>query len=103
MTEEHPRHRLDGVVHSPVRLSVMACLAKVDRAEFRFVREALVVRAATLSKQVALLEAVGFVEVTKGHVGKQPRTWLSLTAAGHAALSRYLTVLRAIVDGAQGP
>ena len=34
-----------------------------------------------------------------GDVGKRPRTWLSLTAAGRAAYERHLAALRAIADG----
>ncbi|MEV4613059.1 transcriptional regulator [Kitasatospora sp. NPDC049258] len=101
--EGHPRYQLDGTIHSPIRLSIMACLAKTDRSEFRVVRETVVIRAATLSKQVTLLEAAGLVEVTKGYVGKQPRTWLALTPAGRTALSRYLSALRAIVGDIEAP
>ena len=50
----------------------------------------------TLSKQVALLEGVGYVHVKKGYVGKRPRTWLRLTPAGRAALGAHLAALRAI-------
>jgi DNA-binding MarR family transcriptional regulator len=49
-----------------------------------------------LSKQVALLETAGYVEVTKGRVGRRPRTWLALTGVGQAAYARHLDALRAI-------
>jgi heme A synthase len=29
----HPRHRLDEVIHAPVRFSIMATLAAADKAE----------------------------------------------------------------------
>lgn len=93
----HPRHQLDEVIHSPVRLSVVSALSGVDRAEFGEVRDAVEVSDSVLSKQVAALEAAGYVEVTKGRVGRRPRTWLALTRDGRAALEAHLTALRALL------
>jgi DNA-binding MarR family transcriptional regulator len=94
----HPRHRLDPVVHFPIRLSIMACLAEVTEAEFGFVMETVEINAATCSKQVAALETAGYLAVRKGYVGRRPRTWLSLTGRGREALAAYLDALRAIAD-----
>lgn len=94
--EQHARFRLDEVIHAPVRFSIVAALAKVDQAEFSAVRDAVQVSDSVLSKQVALLEQAGYVIVKKGYVGKRPRTWLSLSTAGDAALRRHLAALRAI-------
>jgi DNA-binding MarR family transcriptional regulator len=95
----HPRHELDDVIHSPVRLSTMAALAAADRAKFGYVRDTVEVTDSALSKQVATLENAGYVKVTKGYVGKHPRTWLSLTRAGRKAYARHLAALRAIAAG----
>ena len=92
----HPRHRLDPVIHFPIRLSIMACLAEVAEAEFGFVMKTIEVNAATLSKQVVVVESAGYVAVRKGYVGRRPRTWLSLTRAGRDALAAHLDALRAI-------
>ena len=96
MTGAHPRHRLDPLIHAPIRLSIMAFLAEVDRAEFSLVRDSVEVTAPALSKQVSMLEEAGYVKVDKGYVGKRPRTWLSLTAPGRRAMTRHLEALRAI-------
>jgi DNA-binding MarR family transcriptional regulator len=93
----HARHRLDPVIHSPVRLSIVACLAAAERAEFGFVRDTVEVSDSVLSKQVSNLEEAGYVKVKKGYVGKFPRTWLSLTAAGRRAFDAHLAALGAIV------
>jgi len=34
----HPRHRLDELIHTPVRLSVMAALSAADSIDFRNLR-----------------------------------------------------------------
>ena len=92
----HARHRLDEVIHAPVRLSVVAALATVDEAEFGVVRDSVEISDSVLSKQVSTLEAAGYVRVRKGYVGKRPRTWLSLTRAGRTAFERHLVALREI-------
>jgi DNA-binding MarR family transcriptional regulator len=92
----HPRHQLDELIHSPVRMSIVATLAAADRAEFAFVRDTVEITDSALSKQVATLEKAGYVKVIKGYIGKRPRTWLSLSAAGRAAYERHLAALRAI-------
>lgn len=94
----HPRHRLDVVIHSPVRFSIVATLAGAGQAEFKFVRDTVEVSDSVLSKQVSALESAGYVKVKKGYVGKRPRTWLSLTAAGRRAFKDHLAALREISD-----
>jgi len=99
MTEadgRHARHRLDEIVHAPVRFSIVAVLAGVDEAEFAFVRDTIEVSDSVLSKHVSRLEDAGYVSVRKGHVGKRPRTWLALTTSGRQAFERHLAALRTI-------
>jgi len=53
-----------------------------------------------VSKQVALLEGVGYVHVKKGVRRQTPRTWLSLTPLGRERFARQLVTLRAIAERA---
>lgn len=92
----HPRHRLDDLLGHAVRLSVVAALAGVQKAEFALVRDTVEVSDSVLSKQAALLEDAGYVAVEKGRVGRRPRTWLSLTSTGRTAYERHVEALRAI-------
>ncbi len=95
-TVQHPRHDLDDLLTHAVRFSVVAALAGVQKAEFAAVRDSVEISAPMLSKQVALLEGAGYVDVEKGRVGRQTRTWLSLSAAGREAYHRHVAALRAI-------
>ncbi len=92
----HPRRDLDDLLAHAVRFSIVAALAAVQKAEFAAVRDSVEISDAMLSKQVALLESAGYVEVEKGRVGRRPRTWLSLSAEGTVAYTRHVTALRAI-------
>jgi len=89
---------LDDLLGHPVRFSVMALLAAASKAEFRFVRDHVEVTDSMLSKQMSLLHEAGYVKVDKGHVGKMPRTWLSLTTEGRQAFDRHLAALREIAQ-----
>ncbi|GAA4110327.1 transcriptional regulator [Knoellia locipacati] len=95
----HARHQLDEAIHAPVRFSIVAALATVDESDFATLRDAIEVSDSVLSKQCAALEAVGYVKVRKGYVGKRPRTWLSLTGRGRTAYARHLSALREIAGG----
>jgi DNA-binding HxlR family transcriptional regulator len=99
----HARHRLDPIIQSPVRLSIVACLVSAEKAEFGFVRDTVEVSDSVLSKQVSNLEEAGYVKVKKGYVGKYPRTWLSLTANGRRAFDGHLAALEAIVSASFAP
>jgi DNA-binding MarR family transcriptional regulator len=98
MTEAHPRHRLDDVIHSPVRLSVVAALSGVEKADFKSLRDAIEISDSTLSKQLTVLESAGYVDIAKDRVGRRPRTWVNLTPAGRSALTTHLDALRAIAE-----
>jgi DNA-binding MarR family transcriptional regulator len=93
----HPRTRLDDVMHQPVRFSIVAALAAAAELEFSTVRDVVEISDSLLSQHAARLEEAGYLQVRKGHVGKRPRTWLSVTAEGRAAFDNHVEALRAIV------
>lgn len=94
----HPRHDLDELLQSPVRLSLVAALAGVERADFRGLRDTVELSDSALSKQLAALETAGYVTLAKDRVGRRPRTWVSVTPEGRAALAGHLAALRAIAS-----
>lgn len=93
---EHPRARLDELIHQPVRFSIVAALAAAAELEFSFVRDTVEVSASLLSRYVTQLEDAGYVTVRKGYVGKRPRTWLALSKAGRHAYAAHIDALREI-------
>ncbi|MFJ6454941.1 winged helix-turn-helix domain-containing protein [Paenarthrobacter sp. NPDC091669] len=96
---EHPRHQLNEVVHSPVRFSIMAALAKAESLDFKDLRDAIQVSDSVLSKQLAILEKAEFVKIKKSFAGKFPRTSTSLTVAGRDVWAAHLQTLREIAGG----
>lgn len=94
----HPRSRLDDVMYQPVRFSIVAALAAAKQLEFSTVRDVVEISDSLLSQHASRLEEAGYVQISKGYVGKRPRTWLSLTSAGRAAFEEHVAALRAIVE-----
>ncbi len=92
---------LDEVIHHPTRLTLVAFLAGCAEAEFSAVRDYCQISDASVSRIATVLDEAGYVKIRKGHVGRRPRTWLSLTPAGRTALNRHLAALQAIVNAAQ--
>ena len=97
--DPHPRLRLSETLHQPVRFSMVAALAAAEQLDFKDLRDAVQVTDSALSKQISTLEAARFVKVSKGFVGKRPRTSLRLTPEGRAAWTAHLAVLREIAAG----
>ena len=84
----------DPLIHPITRLSICGLLAAgADWVEFAALRDAAGISDSVLSKQSRVLEDAGYVEVRKGAVGRRPRTWFRLTAAGRQALQGHLAWL----------
>ncbi len=98
MTDDsHPSQRLDDVVHQRVRLGILTIAHEARRVEFGYLRTQLELTAGNLSKHLSVLEAAGLIEVEKGYEGKRGRTWITLTAAGGAALAAEIGRLKQLI------
>ncbi len=95
--DTHPSRRIEETVHQRVRLGILAVLAEVERADFGYIRRALDVTDGNLSGHLQVLEEAGYVEVSKTFEGKKPRTWVSATSQGRAALGAEVAILRELV------
>ena len=88
---------LDPVIHPPKRLAAMAVLASSSGADFAFLREHLGVTDSDLSKQMAVLAEVGYVEVRKQGHGRGSVTSFKITKAGRKAYRDYRKALAALL------
>ena len=103
-SSEIPEPEFHELIHAPVRLRICGLLRGVDEVEFAVLRDTLQLKDANLSKNLKMLSDAGLVSTRKefSPVRDDARrlTWVSLTDAGHAALSAHLAALRAIAEGA---
>ncbi len=89
--------QLDDIIHSRIRLAVMAVLASVDEAEFTFLREKVQATDGNLSIHIRKLEEAKYVNVRKTFSGRKPITYYKLTATGRKAFEVYLDNLEKLI------
>lgn len=91
---------LDGIIHAPARLRIVAALAQLDAGDqlsFLRLQDELGMTAGNLSTHVRRLETAEYVLVEKTYRRRTPVTYVSLTDAGRAALARYRRELQNIL------
>lgn len=96
MSLAEARGRLNEVVHSPVRFTLMAALSTVDDATYQVLKDELGVSYALLSKHAAILEEHGYLEVHKSFLAKKPQTVFRLTRVGRKAYKDHVAALQEI-------
>ena len=96
--EPHPRHGLNQALISPVRLSIVAALSEVERADFKSLGAVIELSDSALSKNLATLEDNGIVSIEKGRLNRKPRTWVLLTPVGRQAFQDHREALRATIS-----
>ena len=92
--------QLDEVIHSRIRLAIMAVLVSVDEAEFTFLREKVGATDGNLSIHLKKLEEAGYISVSKQFVAKKPVTSYKLARKGRKAFEAYVDRLEAMIKRA---
>lgn len=89
--------QLDDLIHSRIRLAVMAVLAGLEKAEFTFIRDRVKTTDGNLSTHLRKLEDNGYIEVEKRFEGRKPVTEIALSAKGREAFEHYLAQLESLL------
>jgi DNA-binding MarR family transcriptional regulator len=98
----HPTAALDATVHQRVRLGILAVLGEARRADFSYLRDTLELSDGNLSRQLTVLEEAGHIQIEKVFEQRRPRTWVTLTRKGRAALRAEREALRDLVARLEG-
>lgn len=93
----HPTAALTELVHQRARLGILAVVHEADRAEFKFLQEALELTSGNLSRHVQALEEGRLISVERGFQGKRARTWVRITKAGRRALAEEVKHLKDLI------
>ncbi|GAB1646201.1 winged helix-turn-helix domain-containing protein [Krasilnikovia sp. MM14-A1259] len=95
--DAHPTSGLDDVVHQRHRLGILTVADEAERVEFTYLRDALQLTGGNLSRHLAVLEEAGLISQEKGHQGRRPRTWITITDQGRTALQAELDDLDRLI------
>lgn len=95
--QAHPTSELDEVVHQRHRLGILTITSRSRQADFGYLRTNLGLTSGNLSTHLTVLEEAGLIRVEKGYEGRRPRTWVSITKQGRAALADEMAALTRLV------
>jgi DNA-binding transcriptional ArsR family regulator len=99
MADEHRRLLdLDRTIHEPARLTIVAILSVLEKADFLYVLRETGLTKGNLNSHMTRLEQAGYVAVEKTYRGKIPQTLYSLTKTGRAVFTDYRKRLREAID-----
>lgn len=88
---------LDRLIHERMRLAIVSALAVNDSLSFNDLKRLLRTTDGNLSVHARKLKDAGYLACRKAFEGRVPRTDYRLTAAGRAALERYLAHMEALI------
>ena len=90
---------LDDVIHSRIRLAVMAILASVEDAEFTYLRDNVGATDGNLSTHISKLAEAGYVEAAKHVTNGRAASRYRLTGEGRTAFRQYLGRMEQLLGG----
>lgn len=94
----HPASVLDDVVHHRARLGILTVLGQVRTATFPYLKSLLSLTDGNLGRHIEVLAGEGLVSITKGYENRRPRTWVTITDSGYAALTAEMAVLKQLLS-----
>ncbi len=89
--------QLDAIIHSRIRLAIMAVLVTVDEAEFTFLREKVNATDGNLSTHLKKLEESGYIAVSKSFENRKPVSRYMRTKKGRTAFEMYVNHLENLI------
>ena len=95
---------LDPIIHVPARLRIVVTLATLpegDNLSFTRLQDLIGLTPGNLITHLRKLEDAGYVRTENSGRGVTARTSVSLTHDGRAALDRYTTALRQLLDAVE--
>ncbi|MEY3952901.1 MAG: hypothetical protein RL320_1703 [Pseudomonadota bacterium] len=85
MTASYDHTEIDDLIHSRLRLAIMAALAGVERMEFTALKRVVNATDGNLK-----LETAGYIDVSKQFRERKPVTYYALSDRGKGAFRSYL-------------
>lgn len=92
---------LNQLIHESGRLVLVSSLYVVDEADFVYLANRTGFTSGKISSHMTKLEAAGYVDVSKGFVGKRPRTTYRLTEMGRQAFEDYRASIEGLLNVAE--
>ncbi len=95
---EFDYQQLDDIIHSRIRLAIMALLVSVESATFVYIREKVNTSDGNLSVHIRKLEDVNYVSSTKKFIDRKPVTTFKISVLGQSAFEEYVNRLSDLIN-----
>ncbi len=89
---------LDPLLHSELRLGIVSILMNVEEADFTYLKSKTRATSGNISVQIDKLANAGYIVVTKGYLGKKPRTVCKISDLGKSAFESYVEALKSYLN-----
>jgi len=89
---------LDDIIHSRIRLAIMALLVSVESANFVYIRKKVNASDGNLSVHIRKLEDVNYVSSSKKFIDRKPITTFRITSLGQKAFEEYVNRLSGLIN-----
>ena len=76
----------------------MTLLVSVEEADFSYLKEQTNATSGNISVQLDKLSNAGYIQITKGFVGKKTHTTCRLTEQGKLAMEEYIATLKSYLN-----
>ena len=85
---------LNPLIHSPLRLSIMAFLVKVEKADFNQIKEVTQATNGNISIQIQKLKEADYITIEKSFKNNYPNTTCSITNKGIKEFNEYILSMK---------
>ncbi|NQV38700.1 MAG: transcriptional regulator [Candidatus Marinimicrobia bacterium] len=90
--------QIDDLIHSRIRLSIIALLASCEEASFVFIRKKTGATDGNLSVQLRKLEEASLITVKKEFIKRKPVSTYSITEKGRNAFQEYVKRIESLLQ-----
>lgn len=90
--------KLNPLLHSQLRLSIISLLINVESATFPFIKEKTKATSGNLSIQIKKLENANYITVKKSFKDNYPETRCAITKEGKKAFKEYVDALNDYIN-----
>ena len=95
---EFDYQQIDDLIHSRIRLSIIALLVSRGEATFIFIRDKTKATDGNLSVQLRKLEDASFIKAKEEFVNRKPVSTYTITESGRAAFSKYVQKIESLLN-----
>ncbi len=95
---EFDYQQIDDLIHSRIRLSIIALLVSREEATFIFIRDKIKATDGNLSVQLRKLENASLIKAKKEFVNRKPVSTYSITEKGKNSFGEYVKKIESLLN-----